>query len=106
MTQPVQPLDLDTIQARAVEHAEHQTRMGWSCCRSHASADDVPTLIARVRELEAVLGDHRQALREKHAETARALSSLTRGDLEDARARLAYLTAFGTSATSTPDDAC
>lgn len=48
--------DLAAVRARAAEHAEHQARMGWQCCRSHASADDVPALLAENERLLAEVG--------------------------------------------------
>lgn len=49
-------MDLDAIEARRVAYrASHDHLNAFACCTAHASADDVPDLMARVRELEEVV---------------------------------------------------
>lgn len=43
-------MDLDAIEKRAAKYAEHTGTL--RCCNAHDTADDVPALVARVRELE------------------------------------------------------
>lgn len=43
-------MDLDPIEKRAAKYAEHTGTL--RCCNAHDTADDVPALVARVRELE------------------------------------------------------
>jgi hypothetical protein len=56
-----QPLDLDAIEARYSGHLGQHSHMGsFACCSAHASADDVPALVAEVRRLTAELDQARQ----------------------------------------------
>lgn len=43
-------MDLDAIEHRNAKYAQHPGSL--RCCNAHDTADDVPALVARVRELE------------------------------------------------------
>lgn len=46
-------MDLDAIEQRANAYrTSHAHPFAFACCTAHGSADDVPALVARVRELE------------------------------------------------------
>jgi hypothetical protein len=46
-------MNLDAIAKRATDYRTSHDHLGaFACCKAHASADDVPALVARVRELE------------------------------------------------------
>lgn len=51
-------MDLDAIEQRVTAYrASHDHLGAFACCAAHASANDVPALVARVRELEGLIGD-------------------------------------------------
>ena len=58
-------MDLDAIEKRAAKYAEHTGTL--RCCNAHDTADDVPGLVARVRELEEENQRIHSAVRRVHA---------------------------------------
>lgn len=77
-------LDLDAIKTRHAVYAQrHDYPNAFACCSAHASADDVPALVAEVRRLreqiavrDARLGVLRAAARKPSEDLARTVAEI------------------------------